>query len=50
MRYLFVFLAIAIVWFAIITIAAIVPENGTMLYFAAQLMTITLFFVGFYSK
>lgn len=50
MRYFFVFLAIAVVWLAIITIAAIAPGSGMMLYFAAQLITVTLFFVGFYSK
>ncbi len=51
MRYFFVFLAIAIIWLAVITMAAIVPGVQTLgLFFAAQTLTLILFIIGFYKK
>ncbi len=51
MRYFFVFIAISIVWLAVITIAAIVPNTRSLgLFLSAQVLTLTLFLIGFYKK
>ena len=51
MRYFFVFLSIIAVWVAILAIAALVSSiDGFTLYFCAVVVTLTLFFIGFYRK
>lgn len=51
MRYFFVFLAITAVWVAVIAIAALIPSaRGISLYFSAQVLTVFMFFIGFYKK
>lgn len=50
MRYLFISLSILIIWFAIILIATFDTNHVLALYFAAQFMTLVLFFIGFYRK
>jgi len=48
---MFVFLAIVVVWAAIIAIAVVLPgANGFTLYIAAQTLTLMLFYVGFFRK
>jgi hypothetical protein len=51
MRYFFVFLAIAAIWAAVLLIALTVQTGSVPnLYLAAQTLTVTLFYIGFYSK
>jgi len=51
MKYFFVFVAIAVVWTAILAIALLVPENhGFTLFLSAQILTVVLFYIGFYRK
>lgn len=45
------FMAIVVVWAAIIAIAVVLPNaSGFTLYFAAQTLTLMLFYVGFFRK
>lgn len=51
MRYLFVFLAIAVVWTAMIALALVVPAASHFgLFVVAQSLTLVFFYIGFYRK
>ena len=51
MRYLFILTSIVIIWLAIIIIAnTVLAANSTLLFLAAQSLTLVLFYVGFYRK
>ncbi len=51
MRYFFVFAAIAAIWLAVIIMAVSIHSGNTFtLYFVAQILTVALFFIGYYRK
>lgn len=47
MRYAFVLVSIIAVWTGLLLIAAATNANTTVLYFAATMLTLALFFIGF---
>lgn len=51
MRYFFIFVTIIVVWAAIAALAALVPSSRSLNLFAsAELLTIVLYYIGFYRK
>jgi hypothetical protein len=50
MRYLFITLSICAIWFALILISVTVDDASLELFLTAQLLTLVLFWIGFYKK
>lgn len=51
MRYVFVFLAIVVIWWAVVMLATVAPNGAHLgLYLSAQALTLALFAIGFYRR